>query len=73
MARCPAAEDGTIFTGANGLPHRGDWYGTRVFRRAVAAAGLPDGTTSYVLRHAYASWFLAAGESVVAAAERLGA
>jgi integrase len=72
LARYAAAEDGTIFTGANGLPHRGDWYGTRVFRRAVEAAGLPKGTTSHDLRHHYASVLLAAGESVVAVAERLG-
>ena len=72
LAVFPPAEDGTIFTGANGLPHRGDWYGTRIFRSAVAGAGLPEGTTSHDLRHHYASLLLAAGESVVAVAERLG-
>jgi integrase len=72
LARFPPAEDGTIFTGANGLRHRGDWYGTRVFRSAVAAADLPKGTTSHDLRHHYASVLLAAGESVMAVAERLG-
>ena len=35
-------------------------------------AGLPEGTTSRDLRHRYASVLLAAGESVVAVAERLG-
>jgi integrase len=32
----------------------------------------PIGSTSHDLRHAYASWLLASGESVVAVAERLG-
>lgn len=40
--------------------------------RAVSEAGLPQGTTSHDLRHHYASVLLAAGESVVAVAERLG-
>ena len=35
-------------------------------------AGLPDGTTSHDLPHHYASVLLAAGQSVVAVAERLG-
>jgi integrase len=39
---------------------------------AVRKAGLPAGTTSHALRHHYASLLLAAGESVVAVAERLG-
>jgi integrase len=38
----------------------------------VTAAGLPKGTTSHDLRHRYASVLRAAGESVVAVAERLG-
>lgn len=36
------------------------------------AAELPADTTSHALRHHYASVLLAAGESVVAVAERLG-
>ena len=40
--------------------------------RAVSAAGLPRRTTTHDLRHHYASVLLAAGESVVAVAERLG-
>lgn len=39
---------------------------------AVKAAGLPAGTTNHALRHHYASVLLAARESVVAVAERLG-
>ena len=38
----------------------------------MAAAGLPVGTTPLGLRHAYASWLLAAGESVFTVAERIG-
>ena len=40
--------------------------------RAVNESGLPKGTTSHDLRHHYASVLLAAGEPVVAVAERLG-
>jgi integrase len=47
-------------------------YVRRVFNPAVQRAGLPVGTTSHDLRHHYASVLLAAGESVVAVAERLG-
>jgi integrase len=38
----------------------------------VDDAGLPAGTSTHDLRHHYASVLLAAGESVVAVAERLG-
>jgi integrase len=38
----------------------------------VRDAGLPLGTSTHDLRHHYASVLLAAGESVVAVAERLG-
>jgi integrase len=38
----------------------------------VASAGLPVGTTSHDPRHHFASLLLAAGESVIAVAERLG-
>jgi integrase len=48
------------------------YYGHNLIRRAVDEAGLPKGTTSHDLRHHYASVLLAAGESVVAVAERLG-
>ena len=43
-----------------------------MFKPAVESAGLPAGVTSHDLRHHYASVLLAAGESVVAVAERLG-
>jgi len=43
-----------------------------LFAPSVKKAGLPAGTASHALRHHYASVLLAAGESVVAVAERLG-
>ena len=72
MARFPPAADGTLFTNRDGRPLTHMHYGTTTFRKAVGKAGLPAGTTSHDLRHHYASVLLAAGESVVAVAERLG-
>jgi hypothetical protein len=72
LAEFPPGEDGTLFTTRFGTPYRHDYYGTRIFKEAVAKAGLPEGTTSHDLRHHYASVLLAHGESVVAVAERLG-
>jgi integrase len=43
-----------------------------VFGKAVVRAKLPADTGTHALRHHYASVLLAAGESVVAVAERLG-
>lgn len=72
LARHPAAADMSVFTTTAGTPLGHMYYGHQLFRRAVAAAGLPEGTTSHDLRHHFASLLLAAGESVVAVAERLG-
>ncbi|SIQ88356.1 Site-specific recombinase XerD [Microbispora rosea] len=72
MQDWPPAEDGTLFTTRFGTPYRHDFYGTLIFRKAVAAAGLPEGTTSHDLRHHYASVLLMQGESVIVVAERLG-
>jgi integrase len=72
LAEFPPGEDGTLFTTRFGTPYRHGYYGTRIFKEAVAKAGLPEGTTSHDLRHHYASVLLAQGESVVAVAERLG-
>lgn len=68
----PPATDGTLFTSQLGTPYRHDYYGSRIFARAVRDSGLPVDTTPHDLRHHYASVLLAAGESVVAVAERLG-
>ncbi|MCF6507383.1 site-specific integrase [Blastococcus sp. MG754426] len=72
LAEFPAGEDGSIFTTTTGAVYRHDYYGSMIFAAAVEKAGLPTGTTSHDLRHHYASVLLAAGESVVAVAERLG-
>lgn len=64
--------NGLLFTGMRGRPWWQMEYASRVFRRGVLSAGLPEGTTTHDLRHHYASVLLAAGESVVAVAERLG-
>lgn len=71
IAEYPPGDDGSLFTTRFGSPYRHDYYGTRIFSVAVAAAGLPSSTTSYDLRHHYASVLLAQGESVIAVAERL--
>ena len=63
---------GYVFTAARDRPWWQMDYTNRFFRPAVRAAGLPEGTTTHDLRHHYASVLLAAGESVVAVAERLG-
>jgi integrase len=72
LAAYPTAADGTIFTTGRGAPLGHVYYGHNLIARAVAELGLPKGTTSHDLRHHYASVLLAAGESVVAVAERLG-
>lgn len=67
----PAA-DGTIFTTEAREPLSSDYY-QKIIREAVAETdSLPEGTTSHDLRHHYASLLIAAGESVIAVAERLG-
>lgn len=68
----PPAPNGLLFHTSTGLPIHHEYYTSHVFAPAVARAGLPAGTTDHDLRHAYASWLLFAGESVIAVAERLG-
>jgi integrase len=68
----PAAEDATILTTGRRAPLGHGYYGYNLLGRAATQAGLPAGTTSHDRRHHYASVLLAAGESVVAVAERLG-
>ena len=72
IAQYAPGEDGSLFTTATGLLYRHEHFGSRIFAPAVRKAGLPAGTTSHYLRHHFASVLLAAGESVVAVAERLG-
>ena len=72
LAAFPPGADGTLFTNRYGRSFGHAHYGTHIFAVAVRRAGLPTGTTSHSLRHHFASVLLAAGESVVAVAERLG-
>lgn len=72
LASYSAGEDGAVFTTTTGTPLGHVYYGHNLFRKAVTKTGLPEGTTSHHLRHHFASVLLAAGESVVAVAERLG-
>jgi integrase len=71
IAQFPPVDDGSLFTTSTGQVYGREYYGA-LFVAAVQRAGLPGGTTSHDLRHHYASVLLAAGESVVAVAERLG-
>jgi integrase len=71
LAEFGSAADGSIFADGSARP----WNHVqiqRIFKAGVVAAGLPVSTTPHDLRHAYASWLLNGGESVVMVAERLG-
>lgn len=77
MAEFPPLDDGSLFYGHNRRPYAHTMYGSRIFavavrRLAATDPTFPARTTTHDLRHHYASVLLAAGESVVAVAERLG-
>lgn len=72
MAKFSPAEDGSIFATIAGKGYKANYFSARIFKPAVDKAGLPKGTSSHDLRHWYASQLLAAGESVIVVAERLG-
>lgn len=78
IAEFPPLAGGTLFYGVNEQPLAHAYYGTRVLKKAVRkladteGSTFPADTTTHDLRHHYASVLLAAGESVVAVAERLG-
>lgn len=72
LAAYPPADGGYLFTNSEGRPWQQVRYAAQLWGRARQRAGLPEGTSSHDLRHHYASVLLAAGESVVAVAERLG-
>ena len=67
----PPAPEGLLFYTRTGAPYLYSSY-QRVFGKAVVRAKLPADTGTHALRHHYASVLLAAGESLVAVAERLG-
>jgi len=60
-----------VFTTERGTPVRRNKFST-IWRPAVEAAGLPQGTTFHDLRHFYASLLIAHGESVKVVQARLG-
>lgn len=68
----PTTGEGLLFHTQAGLPIAHDWYGNKVFVPAAERAGLPAGTTTHDLRHAFASLLLASGQSVILVAELLG-
>ena len=72
IRKYPPTPDGLLFHTKTGRPYHHDWINNKTFVLAALKAGLPKGTTSHDLRHHYASVLLAAGESVIAVAERLG-
>lgn len=53
-----------VFSGADGRPLDLDTFRARVFRPAVAHAGLPPGTRIHDLRHTSASLYLQSGATV---------
>ena len=68
----PPTPSGLLFHASAGRPIQHEYYTSHAFGPAVARAKLPAGTTPHALRHAYASWLLAAGDSVIGVAERSG-
>lgn len=58
LAKYGAGADGSIFTTGRGRPLSPVYWHGYVFSRAVAQAGLPDGTTSHDLRHHFATELL---------------
>jgi hypothetical protein len=49
-----------------------DWFRTRIWNPALAAASLGFRVTPHSLRHAHASWLLAGGADILVVKERLG-
>lgn len=68
----PAGPPGSLFASSTGDPWGHVRYSAQIWGAVRKRAGLPEGTSTHDLRHRYTSVLLAAGESVVAIAERLG-
>lgn len=71
LERHGTGPDNLIFSTPDGNPMRRNNTGDMI-RRAVLAAGLPEGTSSHDLRHFYASLLIAQGQSVKVVQSRLG-
>ena len=63
---------GLVFVNDSGEPLRRSWFSAYVWRPAVKAAALPEGTRFHDLRHFYASLLIRQGESVMVVQSRLG-
>jgi integrase len=72
MAAYQPGELGTVFSGERGEPLLRNRFSERVWRPAVARAGLRVGTRFHDLRHYYASLLIRHGESVKTVQARLG-
>ena len=72
MAGYEPGELGTVFSGDRGEPLARNRFSERVWRPAVARAGLKAGTRFHDLRHYYASLLIRHGESVKTVQARLG-
>lgn len=59
--RYPPGEYGLIFTDTAGQPVRGGNFRARVWKPALARAGLPVALRSHDLRHSYATWLVSDG------------
>lgn len=64
-ADCPASEDNLVFPSPRGRPIEPSTFRTRVFKPALARAGIDPSFRIHDLRHTAASWYVRAGASVV--------
>jgi integrase len=71
LAKYPAGKDQFVFTNEHGNPIGRTRFSVP-WRRAVKAAGAPEGTGFHALRHYYASLLIRHGESVKVVQSRLG-
>jgi integrase len=68
----PIRPEEPLFVNSVGKPLNRDKFRETVIRPALIAAGLPDGTRTYDLRHGHASMLIDLGANVLAVAQRMG-
>jgi integrase len=61
---CPASPEHLVFPGPGGRPLDLDTFRARVFKPALARAGIPPGTRFHDLRHTSASLYLQSGATL---------
>ena len=71
LAQFPASPTGLVFTTEDGKPIRRTMFSARVWRPAVKASGVRQGTRFHDLRHYYASLLIRHNESVKVVQARL--